>query len=210
MRRLKKGVLIVFEGVDGAGKSTQARLLYERLKRDGVEVELSKEPTDEEWGKKLKQLIERGREGVTPQEELEWFIKDRYQHVEKIINPGLKNNKIIILDRYYFSTIAYQGTLGLNIREIEERNREFAPEPDLLFLIEIPPYVGIQRIRDARGKEGDSFERENYLIGVNQIFQALNKPFLHRLSGEKSIQGLSDTTWKITMKHLLQQNLIEK
>ena len=90
MHRLKKGVLIVFEGVDGAGKSTQARLLYERLSKAQFEAELSKEPTEGTWGKKLRKLIEEGRGDVGPQKELEWFIKDRFQHVEEIIKPGLK------------------------------------------------------------------------------------------------------------------------
>ena len=96
MHRLKKGVLIVFEGVDGAGKSTQARLLYERLTKALFEAELSKEPTEGTWGKKLRKLIEEGRGDVGPREELEWFIKDRFQHVKEIIKPGLENNKIII------------------------------------------------------------------------------------------------------------------
>ena len=210
MHRLKKGVLIVFEGVDGAGKSTQARLLYERLTKAQFEAELSKEPTEGTWGKKLRKLIKEGRGDVGPQEELEWFIKDRFQHVEEIIKPGLENNKIIILDRYYFSTVAYQGALGVDPREIEKRNGEFAPEPSLLFLIEIPPGAGIKRIKESRGKETDSFERESYLLRVGQIFHSLEKPFLYRLSGEESVQKLSDQTWEITTAHLKEHNLIER
>lgn len=210
MHRLKKGALIVFEGVDGAGKSTQARLLYERLKKAQFDVELSKEPTEGEWGQKLRKLIKEGRGSVTPQEELDWFIKDRYQHVEEFIKPGLKNNKIIILDRYYFSTIAYQGALGVDLGEIEKRNCEFAPEPNLLFLIEISPTAGIMRIKETRKKETDSFERENYLLRVSQIFFDLNKPFLHRLSGEESVQKLSDQAWEITLTYFKEHNLIER
>ena len=210
MHRLKKGVLIVFEGIDGAGKSTQARLLYKRLTKARFDVDLSKEPTEGTWGKKLRKLIEEGRGDVDPQEELEWFIKDRFQHVEEIIKPGLENNKIIILDRYYFSTIAYQGALGVDPREIEKRNNEFAPEPNLLFLIEIPPGAGIKRIIESRGKETDSFEKESYLLRVGQIFHSLDRPFLYRLSGEEPVQKLSDQTWEITMAHLKEHNLIEK
>jgi thymidylate kinase len=202
--------LIVFEGVDGAGKSTQARLLYERLTKAQFEAELSKEPTEGTWGKKLRKLIDGGRGEVGPQEELEWFIKDRFQHAEEIIKPGLKNNKMIILDRYYFSTIAYQGALGVDPQEIEKRNNEFAPEPNLLFLIEIPPGAGIKRIKESREKETDSFERENYLLKVSQIFHSLEKPFLYRLSGEKSVQKLSDQIWEITTAYLKERSLIER
>jgi len=210
MHRLKKGVLIVFEGIDGAGKSTQARLLYKRLTKARFDVDLSKEPTEGTWGKKLRKLIEEGRGDVDPQEELEWFIKDRFQHVEEIIKPGLENNKIIILDRYYFSTIAYQGALGVDPREIEKRNNAFAPAPNLLFLIEIPSGTGIKRIKETREKETDSFERETYLLKVGRIFHSLDKPFLYRLSGEESVQRLSDRTWEITMSHLTEHNLIER
>jgi len=210
MHRLRKGVLIVFEGIDGAGKSTQARLLYERLTKARFETEISKEPTEGVWGKKLRKLIEEGRGEVSPEEELEWFIKDRLQHVEEIIRPALRNKKIIILDRYYFSTMAYQGSLGVDPGEIEKRNSEFAPEPNLLFLIEVLPSAGIKRIKESREAETDSFERESYLLKVCQIFRSLDKPFLYRLSGEQSVQKLSDQSWEITMAHLTEHNLIEK
>ena len=210
MHRLTNGVLIVFEGIDGAGKSTQARLLYERLVKARFEAELSKEPTEGVWGKRLRKLIEEGRGDVSPQEELEWFMRDRLQHVEEFIKPGLKKKKIIILDRYYFSTIAYQGALGVDPREIEKRNNAFAPAPNLLFLIEIPSGTGIKRIKETREKETDSFERETYLLKVGRIFHSLDKPFLYRLSGEESVQRLSDRTWEITMSHLTEHNLIER
>ena len=203
-------MLIVFEGVDGAGKSTQAKALYERVKKAHFETLLSKEPTEGEWGQKLKELIERGRKNTTPQEELDWFIKDRYEHVARTISPGLQENKIVVLDRYYFSTIAYQGPLGFDPGEIEKRNLEFAPQPDLLLLIELPPRLGLQRIRKNRTKEADFFEREEYLLKVYEIFKNLNKPFLRRLPGEKTIQELSNRAWNITMGYLKEHRLIEK
>jgi dTMP kinase len=209
MHRLTKGVLIVFEGIDGAGKSTQARLLYERLIKAQFDAELSREPTQGPWGKKLRRLIEEGRGDVEPQEELSWFIKDRFQHVEEIIKPGLKNKKLIILDRYYFSTVAYQGALGFDPAEIEKSNIEFAPEPNLLFLIVMPPHAGIKRIKESRGKETDSFERESYLVKVSQIFHSLEKPFLCRLSGEEPVHEQSDRAWEITMAYLTEHKLIE-
>ncbi|MBW1678791.1 MAG: dTMP kinase [Deltaproteobacteria bacterium] len=208
MTKLRKGLLIAFEGIDGAGKSTQAKLLYERLKKAGFKAVFSKEPTEGEWGQKLKKLIEKGR-NVTPQEELEWFIKDRQQHVEKTIIPGLNEKKIIILDRYYFSTIAYQGALGFDPGEIERKNLEFAPQPDLLFLIEITPHLGLRRIIEDREKEADHFEKEGYLLQVNKNFNELKKPFLHRLPGEEKIQRLSDRTWNIAARYLKEHHLIE-
>ncbi len=208
MRELKKGVLIAFEGIDGAGKSTQAELLYQRLKEANFKVIISKEPTEGEWGQKIKRLLKQGRRDILPQEELEWFLRDRYQHVAKVIIPNLKKKKIIILDRYYFSTMAYQGSLGINPEEIEKRNLEFAPEPDLLFLIELTPYLGIKRIKRKREKEVDFFERESYLLKVSKIFDLLRRPFIYRLPGEETIQSLSKKTWNITMRYLKEEGLI--
>jgi dTMP kinase len=210
MRKLKKGVLIVFEGIDGVGKSTQAKILYERLRKARFEALLSKEPTEGEWGQKLKKLIEQGRGDTTPEEELDWFIKDRHQHVERIIKPELRANKIVVLDRYYFSTIAYQGPLGFDPKEIEKRNLKFAPPPDLLFLIELPPRSGLQRIVKNRRKEADSFEKEDYLLEVNEIFKRIRKPFLYRLPGEETIQELSNRAWNITTGCLKERELVEK
>jgi dTMP kinase len=207
---LRRGALIVFEGLDGAGKSTQAGLLCERLRKGGFDALTSKEPTDSEWGKKLKELIARGRGTVTPREELGWFIKDRQHHVEHTIKPALKSKKIVILDRYYFSTMAYQGCLGLNPQEIEKENQAFAPEPDLLFLIEISPRTGVRRIEQQRAQKADFFEREGYLREVGHLFGQLEKPFLHRLSGDEPISKLSDQAWDITTTYLRRNGFIEE
>jgi dTMP kinase len=210
MKRLKQGVLIVFEGVDGVGKSTQAKALYARLRAARFEAVLSKEPTDGTWGQKLRRLIEQGRKDTTPQEELDWFIEDRAEHVKRTINPGLQEKRIVVLDRYYFSTIAYQSPLGFDPEEIKRRNLTFAPPPDLLFLIELPPRSGLRRIVENRGKEADSFEKEDYLLRVDEIFRGMRGPFLHRLPGEETIQELSNRAWNITMAHLKERDLVEE
>jgi len=210
MVKLKKGILIVFEGVDGAGKSTQARLLFERLKKAKFNVIFSKEPTEGEWGQKLKKGIKGGREAITPEEELEWFLRDRQQHVEKIIMPGLCEKKIVVLDRYYFSTIAYQGALGLNLEEIERKNAAFAPQPDILFLIEIAPDVGLRRIAKSRESGADFFEKEAYLSKVNEVFTAVSRPFLHRLRGDEAVHELENQVWDTTITFIKEKGLIEE
>jgi len=207
---LKRGVLIVFEGIDGAGKSTQAKLLFEELAKAGFETIFSREPTDGEWGRKLQGLIQNGRDDIDPREELELFVRDRREHVEKVISPGLNAKKIVILDRYYFSTIAYQGALGLDCEEIERRNTEFAPPPDILFLVQIPPASGIRRITETRGQGADFFEREGYLVKVEEIFNRLSKPFLYRLNGEETAQRLEKQAREIVFQWLRERDLVEK
>lgn len=202
MARLKKGMLIAFEGIDGAGKSTQARSLSERLDRAGFDVVLSKEPTDGRWGRRLKALIQNGRGKTSPAEEAALFLKDRQEHVRGVIRPGLEEKKVVILDRYYFSTMAYQGALGLNPEEIERENRAFAPEPDLVFLLEITSAAAVRRIVEGRTGGGDVFEQEDYLQKVNDIFGNIQKPFFCRLPGLAPVEYLERETWTTTVRHL--------
>ena len=100
-------MFIVFEGIDGTGKSTQVRLLAKALRELGQEVVTSKEPTDGPVGTRLRQSAEKGR--LSPQEELDLFHQDRRDHVQSLIAPALERGDTVIVDRYFFSTMAYQG-----------------------------------------------------------------------------------------------------
>ncbi len=102
--RLCRGLLFVFEGVDGAGKTTQVRLLAERLQAAGYDVLCLQEPTAGPWGQKLRHLAQHGREAIAPATELEWFLQDRREDVEHNIQPALARGQIVVLDRYYFAT----------------------------------------------------------------------------------------------------------
>ena len=94
---------------------------------------------------------------MSVQEEIEILRKDREEHVQAVIAPALHDEKIVILDRYYFSTAAYQGAHGADADAILEQNELFAPQPDLLVLLDVPVEVGLQRIRN-RGDEPNKFE----------------------------------------------------
>ena len=130
--QLKKGFLVAFEGIDGAGKTTQAHLLHKKLKRKEYDVILSKEPTDSIYGLRIKKLAQSERAITKPIDEYELFLNDRKIHVKDKIKPSLEQKKIVILDRYYFSTIAYQGALGLNPKKIKDDNESFAPIPEIV------------------------------------------------------------------------------
>jgi dTMP kinase len=192
--RLCRGLLIVFEGVDGAGKTTQVRLLDERLRRAGYEVVCLKEPTEGPWGQKLRQLAQHGREEVAPATELEWFLQDRREDVEHNIRPALARGQIVVLDRYYFSTMAYQGALHLDPEEIQACNEAFAPPPDLLFLLHLPATQGWQRVQQ-RGTLSH-FERLDYLERVATIFATMQFPYLRRIDASADALTVQEHIWQ--------------
>jgi dTMP kinase len=169
MGKLPKGLLITIEGIDGVGKTTQTMMLVEHLREMGYDVLQLREPTDGVWGKKIKNLTKHGR-NVSPKEECWWFLKDREEDVENNINPALSQYKIVVMDRYYYSTIAYQGALGLDTEKIREENEKFAPRPDLVIILDAPPKVGLERITDKRKEELNFFETLEYQEMVRALF----------------------------------------
>jgi dTMP kinase len=176
--RLKKGLLIVFEGIDGAGKSTQARLLLRKLRAIGCEVVSFREPTRGKWGRAIKRMAKTAG-SLTPKEELDLFVRDRRENVRKNLKPALAAKKVVILDRYYFSTIAYQGAKGIDPVYIRRLNERFAVKPDLVFILDIAAGRGLGRIRKRKRKDL-LFERERYLARVRRIFGGFRgRKFVH-------------------------------
>lgn len=178
--KLDRGYLIVFEGIDGTGKSTHCRLLADYLMSRGFPVLKLFEPTKGPWGMKIRKLLTEGRGDVSREEELSWFINDRKEHVDKNIRPALDQNQIIILDRYYYSTAAYQGALGLDPERICRENEAFAPKPDIVFLFTASPEQCLQRIEESR-EEKSAFERLEYLQKVQEIFDSFSDPIIRRI-----------------------------
>ncbi|KAF1009543.1 MAG: Thymidylate kinase [Luteibacter sp.] len=166
------GLLIAIEGIDGAGKTTLAKVIADELSANGAKVALSKEPTTGPWGMKMRESAAAGR--LTPEEELRLLILDRRQHVDELIAPALGRGEVVILDRYFPSNVAYQGAAGIDIPDVLKAN-EFAPRPDLLLLLDLEPPVGLGRIR-ARGDAPNHFETSENLKRCREIFLSLNLP----------------------------------
>lgn len=168
-------MFIVIEGIDGTGKSTQAKRLAEHFTAMGKTVILSREPTDGPWGTLLRNSATTGR--LSPEEELEMFLKDRQQHVAEKISPALAAGHVVILDRYYFSTMAYQGARGFDPQEIRRKNEAFAPVPDFLLILDLDVDTAIERI-GTRGDTANEFEQHANLERCRDIFLSLkDEPF---------------------------------
>lgn len=183
---LERGYLIAFEGIDGTGKSTHCHLLTEYLQSNGLPVLRLREPTQGPWGRKIRNLLDRGRGEISPEEELTWFVNDRKEDVERNIRPALDQKKIVLMDRYYFSTAAYQGALGLNPQTILRENEAFAPVPDRVFIFAAPLPVCLERIRQSRNSGPDAFEKLDYLEKVQKIFDTFTGPRFRRVDSSVS------------------------
>lgn len=193
VKRLVKGCLIVFEGIDGSGKTTQIGLLYDRLSLAGYDVVTRKEPTDGRWGQKLHWLFSHGREGISRETELSWFLNDRRDHVANHIRPALERHQIVLIDRYYFSTMAYQGALGLDTQTIQKQNEAFAPPPDLMLLLHISPEAAMQLVRQR--SVPNQFEKLDYLKQVAAVFDHMQFPYLRRIDATQSSDRVHQHIW---------------
>ncbi|MEM1822885.1 MAG: dTMP kinase [Candidatus Hadarchaeales archaeon] len=145
---------MVLEGIDGCGKSTQARMLAEWLRSEGYEVILTDEPTDGPIGRFIRKILN-GEIRTSISAEVNLFAADRMWHLGNVILPALGDGKIVISERYVCSSIVYQTTRGASLKEILAANK-FAPEPDLSILIDTPPEVSMRRMN----KKLDEFEKD--------------------------------------------------
>jgi dTMP kinase len=186
--REKTGFLIVVEGVDGAGKSTVLRSLAAVCEARGMAVITSREPTDGPHGRRLRESAIHGR--LPLEAELDLFVRDRREHVTDLILPGLERAAVVLLDRYYFSTAAYQGARGADPEEVLRRNEVFAPAPDLVLLLDCDPSLSLERIR-ARGGGVDAFERLEALEAVRKIFLAIERPFIRVVDASGTAESVA-------------------
>lgn len=163
-RRLRRGVLVAIEGIDGAGKTTQSIRLVERLNALGFEAVRFFEPTDETHeGLIIRESFLQG-DAISNRELITLFITDRQYDVETHIAPALSDRKIVVMDRYFLSTAAYQSD-DIAWREILEMNREFAPEPDIIFILIWPVEIAMKLLAES-GRALTNVENEPRLLPV--------------------------------------------
>jgi dTMP kinase len=182
---MKTGLLIAFEGIDGTGKSTQLPLLAAYLRSQGCVVVETREPTSGPYGQQIRALYQ-NRNQVSPEQELELFLLDRRQHVAECILPALAQGAIVLTDRYYFSTAAYQGAAGCDPAAIFARH-DFAPEPDLVLLLTQTPVESVARIRDLRGEKLNDFEQQEQLEKVAALFASFSHGCIVRIHAARPV-----------------------
>jgi dTMP kinase len=197
----QKGKFIVFEGIDGCGKSTQFFLLAEHIfcKNKFNNVFITREPY------KLKEIRKILREDDNPYKQAEkltsLFVDDREQHIKEVIKPTLNNGSVVISDRYKLSTIIYQSTQGIQIQKLIDLHKKM-PIPDITFIIDLPAEIAKQRMKDKGADSEKKFEksvefqellRKAYL----KIPKVLENEKIFVIDGNNSVNEIHETIKRI-------------
>ena len=187
-------MLINLEGIDGCGKSTQSQLLMDEFEKNDEKTILLKEPTNGKYGRKLWEMLS-GKIEATTEEILELFVMDRKEHVDQKINPALNEGKIVLMDRYYYSTMAYQAAAGIDVKRIRKDN-EFAPKPDIVLVFDLPADLAMKRVRGH--SVADVFEKEEHLEKVRKAYLHLeDDPLVRIIDATRTPEEIFDEVWKL-------------
>ena len=176
-------MFITFEGIEGSGKSTQIQLLKEFFEKKAQKAFFTKEPGSSEVGKKIRSILLNKENKIFPLTEIFLIFADRIQHVQEIIKPNLNEGKIVISDRYFDSSIAYQGQReGVDKKEIYELiNMLDLPTPDITFLLDLPVDVGLKRAKNRATLDRFESEEMSFHEGVRQNYLDLQEQNLERI-----------------------------
>ncbi|NIP32200.1 MAG: dTMP kinase [Candidatus Dadabacteria bacterium] len=167
-------MFITFEGIEGSGKSTQARLLEEYLSSKGLRVNLTREPGWGKLGQIIRNVLLDDRDiSLEPFAELCLFCTDRIYHVKEFIKPKLGSGEIVICDRYHDSTLIYQGIGRKNEQELVAAMVEkscLGVVPDITFLLDLPAELGLRRIKNRKDKTKFDAESADFHKRVREGF----------------------------------------
>ena len=196
----RRGVFIVFEGIDGCGKDTHIEILSEKLKAMGFDIVMTYEPWESEEAALVKKIAKEGSREITPEDEADLYLLDRYKHVQKVISPAINEGKIVLCNRYYYSTMAYQGALGADPLRIKEDNEKLVPLPDLVIMLKVGVEEGLRRI-DARGKGiSIGYEQIDYLKKVSDIIYNIKGHIIKTIDTERPYKFVADEIFSESKK----------
>lgn len=171
---MKKGLFIVVDGIDGSGKSEIVKMLHNYLfsKHKKYRILTTREPTHGKYGNKIRQMLRDEKNPKSNSKKLiKLFVKDREDHLRTTIEPFLSSSNeqevnIVLCDRYYYSTIAFQGAQGLDIGDLINQNMKFR-KPDIAFILDAEPSIALKRIA-LRQKE--KFEQLEFMKKIRENF----------------------------------------
>ena len=193
----KKGVFICIEGLDGCGKTTQAKLLAKKL-RESQSAVYTAEPSSGKIGTYIRECCLYGEKRLSTVVEALLFAADRIEHVETEVLPALNQGKLVISDRYVYSSLAYQGAAGLSLEWIEKVN-EHALQPNLAIFIDVEPKIVMSRLK-PRKSVMENLETQQKVREVYLKF--VEKGSLTRINGNKSQNEVAKDLHAVVKKFL--------
>jgi dTMP kinase len=193
-----KGFFICVEGLDGCGKTTQTKLLVRKLRKMGWDAVYTAEPSRGKIGKFIQKYCLQGEKRTFPIVEALLFAADRFEHVEREIISALNEGKIVVSDRYVYSSLAYQGATGLDLKWIEMIN-EHAIRPDLAIFVDVEPEAVIKRLKPKKSVM-ENLETQRKVREVYVKF--VEKGKLVRIDGNKSTKEVADDVLKVVLRFL--------
>ncbi len=205
----RPGLFVSFEGIDGSGKSTQARMLADRLRTEGVDVIHTREPGGSPGAEEIRALVLQGDpDRWSAETEILLFTAARRDHLERTIQPALEAGKVVICDRFADSTRMYQGLSRGNLRAKVDALHDLmiGVEPDLTLLIDMDPETGLSRAK-ARNTVEERFEDFGASLqeAMRAGFLALAKEYADRfrvIDGAREADTVAEDVWAAVSPHL--------
>ena len=197
-KQKRTGRFICIEGVDGSGKTTQAKRLVKNLLSQGYDSVYTTEPSEGKIGTLIRDFVLSRKARIPIALEALLFAADRVDHVQAIVEPLLKQGKIVVCDRYVCSSLAYQGAAGLDLDWMDCVN-QFAMKPDLTLFLDVSPELGLARLR----RKKSVMETVKNLKNVRDLYLKLvqqNRMVL--LDGTRSIDEVTENVLKVVLKEL--------
>lgn len=205
----RSGLFVRFEGIDGSGKSTQSRMLADRLRAEGVDVIHTREPGGSPGAEEIRALVLQGDpDRWSAETEILLFTAARRDHLERTIQPALEAGKVVICDRFADSTRMYQGLSRGNLRTKVDALHDLmiGVEPDLTLLIDMDPTIGLSRAK-ARNTVEERFEDFGASLqeAMRAGFLALAKEYADRfrvIDGARDADSVAEDVWAAVSPHL--------
>jgi dTMP kinase len=197
----RNGFLICVEGLDGCGKTTQTKLLVKNLRVRGFNAMYTAEPSRGKIGSFLKKYCLQGEKRVSSAVEALLFAADRVEHLKEEVVPALNEGKIVVSDRYIYSSLAYQGAAKLDLCWIREINK-MAISPDLAVFIDVEPETAIQRVKSKKSVMED-LETQRKVREVYMNF--VENGELVKINGDETKKKVASEMLTLVLKFLKKQ-----
>lgn len=194
----KRGVFICIEGIDASGKTTQAKILVRKLRQKGINAVYTTEPSKGKVGKLVRRHVLDREKRVPVALEALLFAADRIDHLENEVKPALGKGRIVVCDRYVYSSLAYQGAADLSLDWIQRIN-QFALVPDLAIFLDVSPEIVLKRLKRKKTVMENSANLQN----VREVYlQMVKDNRMVMLKGDKSIKNVAKDILKLILDFL--------